>query len=138
MIQSRNTNIRRFLQNNLLENKFKDISLDSGTDKNIVFLNINQQIFHLQAVVDFNKNIKLSKENTRKNKSKNIYQVIDKKPKYPTKLKPFLIKMNHYFALVRGFITRHYSMSDNINFTGKVINFINDFRFRTGNYVIIA
>lgn len=46
---------------------------------------------------DFNKDIKLSKENTRKNKSKNIYQVIDKKPKYPTKLKPFLIKIEKMF-----------------------------------------
>ncbi|QTY27703.1 hypothetical protein [Flavobacterium sp. CS20] len=58
---------------------------------------------------DFNKNIEISKENSRKNKSGNIYEVIDKKPKYPTKLKSLLIKIEKKFNIsFKGVFQKNY------------------------------
>jgi len=69
-------------------------------------------IFNLSNNHDsFNKKILLKKENTRKNKIKGVYKVIDKNPIYPKTAAPYLLKVEKIFDInLSSFFRKNYQI----------------------------
>ncbi|RRO13335.1 sulfotransferase domain-containing protein [Flavobacteriaceae bacterium 14752] len=95
-------------QNKLNLNIFKFDELIKGNlTLNMIFaLSINED--------DFRKKIDITKENTRTRKRENSYQVIDKTPSYPSRVKPILKKIERKFNIsFKLFFKKNYSIEVN-------------------------